>query len=199
MARKKSEEKRAAILEAALGEFLANGIRAARIEDIARAAGVAKGTVYLYFPSKDALFAALVDELAAYVTARMSEARARSEGPRERFAFVFDEILAGGCESRMARVIRLVWAEGLHSPEVVRPFARRFIIPAWSEGGHARSLAEDPGMPGEILRYPQLLVAPMVMGLLWQNIVGESMPLDLRGMYRAYLGMLARAADNAPR
>jgi len=49
------------ILDAALAEFTERGFDAARMEDIAKRAGISKGAVYLYFPSKDALLRALID------------------------------------------------------------------------------------------------------------------------------------------
>jgi AcrR family transcriptional regulator len=55
--------RRASILEAAHSCFWRNGIRRTSIDDIARAANVAKGTVYLYFDSKEELFASLASEM----------------------------------------------------------------------------------------------------------------------------------------
>ena len=48
------------LLEAGLRLFLCKGLAATRIEDVAREAGVSKGTLYLYYPSKDELFKAVV-------------------------------------------------------------------------------------------------------------------------------------------
>ena len=48
------------LLEAGLRLFLRKGLAATRIEDVAREAGVSKGTLYLYYPSKDELFKAVV-------------------------------------------------------------------------------------------------------------------------------------------
>src|SRR6476661_28760 len=50
------------ILEAALSVFAEKGFAAARMDDVARHAGVTKGTIYLYFPSKEELFKSLVRE-----------------------------------------------------------------------------------------------------------------------------------------
>src|SRR5262245_17938042 len=54
------EVRRQAILKAALKVFAAHGFEAARLDDVAKRAGVAKGTLYLYFRAKEALFEALV-------------------------------------------------------------------------------------------------------------------------------------------
>jgi len=58
--RRRPELRPAQILDAALVEFGENGLGRTRLEDIARRAGVAKGTIYLYFPTKDDLFRAMV-------------------------------------------------------------------------------------------------------------------------------------------
>jgi AcrR family transcriptional regulator len=52
--------RRQAILEAALTVFAEHGYEAARLDDVARRAGVAKGTLYLYFNDKEALFESLI-------------------------------------------------------------------------------------------------------------------------------------------
>src|SRR6202158_3269455 len=56
----RSAERRDAILAAALDEFAARGFAATRLDDVARRAGVAKGTIYLYFRDKESLFQELV-------------------------------------------------------------------------------------------------------------------------------------------
>ena len=58
------DERRQLLLSAALDEFFERGFSAARIEDIAQRASLSKGTVYLYFDSKEALFLALIEDLA---------------------------------------------------------------------------------------------------------------------------------------
>jgi AcrR family transcriptional regulator len=56
----RSAARREAILSAALDEFSARGFEATRLDDVARAAGIAKGTIYLYFRDKEDLFQELV-------------------------------------------------------------------------------------------------------------------------------------------
>ena len=56
----KSAARREAILSAALDEFSAQGFAATRLDDVARRAGVAKGTIYLHFRDKEALFQELI-------------------------------------------------------------------------------------------------------------------------------------------
>src|SRR5260370_18088619 len=73
--RKRSETstaRREAILAAALDEFSARGFAAARLDDVARRAGVAKGTIYLHFRHKAALFQDLVPSVISPLIARFA-------------------------------------------------------------------------------------------------------------------------------
>ena len=79
--RRRKEARPQEILEAALGVFAEKGFAAARMDDIAARAGVSKGTIYLYFDSKEAVFKALVRET---ITARIGEITSiveRHDGP----------------------------------------------------------------------------------------------------------------------
>ncbi len=69
--RRKPEKRPEDILDGALIEFRARGFAAARIEDIARRAGLSKGTVYLYFSSKEEMFKALVRRRVAPIAAKL--------------------------------------------------------------------------------------------------------------------------------
>ncbi|HVY52763.1 MAG TPA: helix-turn-helix domain-containing protein [Devosia sp.] len=62
---RRSEGRRRLILEAAQEVMLRHGLRGASMEAIARAAGIAKPTLYAYFPHKSAVYAALLEQLAA--------------------------------------------------------------------------------------------------------------------------------------
>lgn len=55
-----SEKRKQEILQAAAHVFTAQGLAVARMEDVAAAAGISKGTIYLYYPSKDSLIEALL-------------------------------------------------------------------------------------------------------------------------------------------
>src|SRR5215510_14122225 len=63
-------QRREAILSAALDEFAARGFAATRLDDVARRAGVAKGTIYLYFRDKESLFQDLVRSVIGPLLAR---------------------------------------------------------------------------------------------------------------------------------
>ncbi|MFR5646492.1 MAG: TetR/AcrR family transcriptional regulator [Bilophila wadsworthia] len=128
--RKKTEARREAILDAALEEFAAKGYAGARMEDIARRAGVAKGTLYLHFGDKEGLFNGLAESAFAPMHALAKEILGdKTPTLRERLLRFCGPMLdEQGC-SRTARIIRLVWAEGLHNPKLVAPFYHGLVAP----------------------------------------------------------------------
>jgi AcrR family transcriptional regulator len=77
--RRLPEERPQQILDAALKVFAAHGIAEARLEEIAARAGVSKGTIYLYFPSKEELFREVVRQKVVPLIAN-ADARITSEG-----------------------------------------------------------------------------------------------------------------------
>lgn len=78
------QDKRVRIIDAAVEVFAERGFRGARISDIARAAGVADGTIYLYFRNKEDLLLTIFEEKMAEVLARLEASLAPVEGPLER-------------------------------------------------------------------------------------------------------------------
>ena len=189
--RKKTEARREAILDAALEEFAAKGYAGARMEDIARRAGVAKGTLYLHFGDKEGLFNGLAESAFAPMhslakeilddkTPTLREKLLRFCGP------MLDE---QGC-SRTARIIRLVWAEGLHNPTLVAPFYHGLVAPILELHRENLRLAAHEHPHPALQRFPQLLVSPIMQGLLWQGMFKDKAPLDVKELYIAYLDII---------
>ncbi len=86
--REKVEEREQTIISAAHDEFLKHGFTGAKMAAIAGRAGVAEGTVYLYFRSKDALLLAVVGQFYERLTARAAAGIRNIDGIYERLAFI---------------------------------------------------------------------------------------------------------------
>lgn len=86
--RERLEEREDAILAAAHDEFVKNGFEGARVAGIARRAGVAEGTLYLYFRNKSALLAAVVGAFYQRLTAGAAEGVASRQATEDRLAFL---------------------------------------------------------------------------------------------------------------
>lgn len=83
------EEVRRRLMEAGLAEFARQGYAGANINRISRSAGFAQGTVYNYFPSKRALFEAVVDDIAAQHCQLILQGGAGAPGPASRLERFF--------------------------------------------------------------------------------------------------------------
>src|SRR5436853_2919680 len=123
----KAAARREAILAAALDEFAAQGFAATRLDDVARRAGVAKGTIYLHFRDKEALFQDLIRSVLSPLVG-MLEGIAQADAPlrslAERIVDVFvDEIYA----TRRKDVIRLIITEGPRFPKLAEFYYREVL------------------------------------------------------------------------
>lgn len=183
------------ILDAALDVFGKKGFSAARLEDVAAKAGVAKGTVYLYFASKEDLFRGLLrDSIAlpveAAAKATMSGERSAEARLRMLFGFMLREIVGTPRE----RLLRLIIAEGGRFPELAE-FHHREVV---THGIAAiRAIAEQGVADGEfasdaLTRFPQLAIAPVLMAVIWNGLFGRADPLDADALVEAHLAILVR-------
>src|SRR6266496_1612730 len=109
------------IISAALEVFADRGFAATKLEDVARRAGVTKGTIYLYFENKEALFKAVVRETIVPVIAQ-GEALARSftGSARELLEQLVREYWRLVGETALAGIPKLMMAEAATFPELTR-------------------------------------------------------------------------------
>jgi TetR/AcrR family fatty acid metabolism transcriptional regulator len=93
MARPRTEDKRKRILQAAVKVFARKGYFAARVSEIARKAGVADGTIYLYFKGKEDILVRLFDEVMAEQSEEMGRAIAALPTAPERLRAIAERHL----------------------------------------------------------------------------------------------------------
>ncbi len=188
----KSAERRAAILAAALDEFTRQGFAAARLDDVAKKAGVAKGTIYLHFDDKEALFQELIRTMLGPLVASLHELSATDLPIRtvlERFVEVF---VSGLFETRRRDVAYLVITEGARFPKLAEFYYRQIIEPGIAA---IRALLERAVKRREIphralARFPQLVVAPGVMAIIWMGLFERFAHLDVAAMMRTHIEIL---------
>ncbi|MGA7324692.1 MAG: TetR/AcrR family transcriptional regulator [Rhodomicrobium sp.] len=183
------EERQQTILRAALETFSENGFAATRLEDVARRAGVAKGTLYLYFPDKEALFESMLKSFAAPALARLASLAADekltlAEVLDHFIAFVQTQVLGTPRE----KVIRLIIAEGPRFPRLAKFYYDEVISKALVSLREIFQRGESQGIgpAAAFARYPQLFFAPVLMSILWRGLFSEYEPLDVAGMLSAY-------------
>ena len=99
------EATRRRILDAARDVFSARGYHEASVDDVVRASGLSKGGFYFHFPSKDAVFEVLYDELADELYGRALAAAMREADPLDRLAAGVRAFLRGCHELQVARLV----------------------------------------------------------------------------------------------
>lgn len=189
------EDRRRAILDAALTVFAETGFTGARMDAVAQRAGVAKGTLYLYFKDKEALFEGLIHEAADPVLGAMERRLASFEGStREFLSLLFAHLIEEAVNSPRRHIIRLMLGEGERFPKLSDFYYREVV----SRGlGLLRALNARALERGEItsdagLRFPQLMIAPLLVATVWEGLFEKNEPLDVRGMLEAHAEVTLR-------
>ena len=188
--------RREAILAAALDEFSLRGFEAARLDDVARRAGVAKGTIYLYFEGKESLFQELIRTMLAPLVGNL-EAMGAADLPfrvlAERFAdFFVREVY----ETRRRDVIRLMIAEGPRFPTLAEFYYREVLsrLLGTMRALLARAAARGE-VPAALVDFPQIIAAPAMVAVVWSGLFERFEPLDIRAMMKTHLDLLLSAGD----
>src|SRR5436190_17814471 len=119
--------KREAILAAALDEFSARGFAATRLDDIARRADVAKGTIYLYFRDKESLFQELVRAMLSPIVGRLESPPIADLPARMLVEAVADIFVREIFGTRRKDVIRLIITEGQRFPKLAEVYYQEVI------------------------------------------------------------------------
>ena len=119
------------LLDAALEIFVEKGFAATRVEDVARQAGVSKGTVFLYFPSKEELFKAVVRE---NIAGRLSEWKVEfthyQGSTQDMLRYVMHSWWERIGSTKASGIIRLVVSEAGNFPELAAFFREEVIYPS---------------------------------------------------------------------
>ncbi len=187
----RSAARREAILAAALDEFSLHGFEAARLDEVARRAGIAKGTIYLYFHGKESLFQELVREMLTPVVGAI-EAMGEADLPLRALADrIADFFVREVYDTRRRDVIRLMMAEGPRFPKLAEFYYREVLsrIVAAMRALLARAAARGE-VPASLVEYPQLVVAPGLVAIVWSGLFERFEPLDVRAMMKTHIDLL---------
>ncbi|MFN3415994.1 MAG: TetR/AcrR family transcriptional regulator [Caldimonas sp.] len=175
-ARKRRKEARPQeLLDAALEVFVERGFAASKMEDVASRAGVSKGTVYLYFPSKEELLKAVIRHNLSLTIAQGGDLAAQFPGPTDELL----RVLAMSWwervgETQASGIFKLIITEVRNFPEFAQFYAAEVIEPgrqllkALLQRGIDRG--EFRPVPLEDTAYA--LIFPMLMLCLHKHSVG---------------------------
>lgn len=173
--RRRKEARPAEIIDAALDLFVANGFSATKLDEVAHKAGVSKGTVYLYFESKEALFREVVKQIIVPEVEKAEQKAADFSGSQtELLTTLIRNWWQAVGNTRLAGIPKLMVSEAVNFPELAEFYiesvvsrARNLIantIRKGTENGEFRDC--DP------VATTRLLIAPLVFAVIWEKSLG---------------------------
>jgi len=164
------------LLDAALALFVEKGFAATRSEEVAARAGVAKGTLYRYYPSKDELFKAVVrDNLSVHIAESATQAAQYQGSIAELMRQMLQAWWAKVGRGNAGVVCKIMMVEARNFPELARFYVDEVIRPSQ---GLVGGLIERGIRSGEFRAVPveatvHMLIAPMLHLLLHEHSFGE--------------------------
>ena len=120
-----TDRKREAIIQAAIAEFRANGFEVTSMDKIAATAGVSKRTVYNHFPSKEELFAEILNQLWARITDEQAVTYRADQPLREQLLPMLLAKLQMMADDNFLGLARVAIAATIHSPERAQDMVAR--------------------------------------------------------------------------
>lgn len=163
------------LMAAALDLFVERGFSATRLEDVATAAGVSKGTVYLYFPNKEELFKAVIREGMTPALAQGSQLIMQHQGSctalLRQYVQGWWEMIG---ETKLSGICKLMSAEAGNFPEIAQFFLDEVIKPSDALIQQILQRGIDTGefraVNVETMNY--VLKAPVLFLILWKHSFG---------------------------
>lgn len=195
--RRRKEARPDEIIAAARAVFVERGFAAARVDEIARRAGASKGTVYLYFPTKEALFEAVMRVAVLSVieaTGRRIETEADTPAP-DQLRMLLETFYREFVGTDGKRLMHLIIAEGPHFPALIDFYHREVVnrgmglIVQLVERGIARGEFHPPA---GLERYPKLILGPALMAAIYGSLFGARAPLDVEDYARIHTECVMR-------
>jgi len=187
------------LLDAALDLFVEKGFAATRSEEVAARAGVSKGTLFLYFPSKEELFKAVVRENVVRHQTEGAEEIARFEGPTAALLeYLMLEWWRRYGATKASGISKLVMSEASNFPDLARFFQDEVVAP-----GHAmvrsvlqRGIDRGEFRPVDLDLTMHSVLAPLLFLVTWKHSMAPCCPssqqIDPETFIRHHNSLLVR-------
>ena len=178
--RRRKDARPAELLEAALEVFVERGYTATRLEDIAHRAGVTKGTMYLYYENKEALFKELVRTTALPMVEGVEElVRTHRGSSWELVSLVLRRRWEALVHSSLGGIAKLMMSEAGNFPELARWYHEEIIARANAALARAIRLGVERGdfRPVDERLTAYVAVAPLLIAAMWMHSFARCTPL----------------------
>ena len=188
---RRAEDRPREICAAALAVFAEKGFAAAKLDEIARRAGVSKGTLYLYFKDKEELFQAVVRDNVSPNIDHLRDAIVASDLPFAQIAPMFlARIGMVAATMPLGSVVKMVIAESGNFPELARVWHEQVVSKALAVlvGLIEKAQARGEVRPGDPRFHAFTLMGPMLMGLMYREVLQPAggAPVDIEALARQH-------------
>jgi AcrR family transcriptional regulator len=174
--RRRKQARPGEIIDAALEVFAEKGFAAAKLDDIARRAGISKATLYLYFETKEEIFRAVARAAVASLLEALESSAEASAGPFAELAPRLLSRAAGMMKGgRVPAIARMVIGESRNFPDLARIWHDDVVVSVIGivTGIIARAQARGEVAPGDARLHAFSLMGPMVMAMLFREVFSE--------------------------
>ncbi|HXL66574.1 MAG TPA: TetR/AcrR family transcriptional regulator [Xanthobacteraceae bacterium] len=192
--RRRKAQRPQEIIEAAFLEFSKNGYAVTTLDQVAERAGVTKGTIYVYFESKEHLFISMVREAVKATMDTVEDIFERHDGStadllREQFSFIYDHIVQ---DRRRREVVRMLIAEASRFPALADRYYQEIHLPCMDLLTRTIQRGMDRGeiRRSAVTECPLVIIAPIALVDLWMMMFDERHPLDLKKYFDAHLDLV---------
>jgi len=173
---RRKEKRPQEITDAAFEVFSEFGYASARVDEVARRAGVSKGLMYLYFETKEDLFKAVIKSVVTRRVDALLTAIDESELSSE--AFIRGPLLSFMQQvpgSPIAVVIRLLISEGQRHPDLVDYYWDNVVSKGLQAISHfiGRGVERGEFRETAVTDLPQLILAPMMLSMIWRILFAK--------------------------
>jgi len=192
--RRRKAERPQEIIEAAFTEFSRNGYSTTTLDQIAERAGVTKGTIYVYFESKEHLFISMVREFTKPTMETVHDMFKTHDGStadllRAQFSFIYEHLVE---DRRRREVVRMLIAEAPRFPELADRYHAEILRSCLDMLRQAIQRGVDRGeiRNSAIIEQPQVVIGPIALVDVWMMLFDDRQPLDLKAYFNAHLDMV---------
>ncbi|WP_374539304.1 TetR family transcriptional regulator [Chitinimonas taiwanensis] len=192
---RRKDARPAEIIEAALSLFVERGFAATRLDDVAKLAGVTKGTVYLYFANKEELFKAVVRETVLPNIESGETLLAEHQGRWADLLWTLLERWAERMEqSASTGISKLMIAEANNFPELARFYVEEVVIRSRKLFANVieRGIAAGEFRPVDVALATRAVISPLMMIKVWKQSFSlcDTEPVDLRAFARFHYELM---------
>lgn len=198
---RRKDERPGEILKAALEVFAVNGYAGTRLDDVADKAGISKGTIYLYFNSKENLFHEMVRYWILPQLEKMEEIGKKPDITaeailREQLRIIYRDLVSTEARS----IPKLIIGEGARFPELAEFYYQEIITRCHKA---TRAVVEKGVNTGEFrpsaLNWElQAILSPALTAAIWKLVFDRFSPLDLDTYFKTHVDLLLHGLKERP-